>query len=102
MKDRHIFTEIASAKLAVAEDKGYCPGTGKAAERKGSKYIRYTLKYLCPDCGRHIGKDPYGYLNKHGYKLQPGKPKPGKVYAICAECGDPIYDMDYLCGKCRS
>jgi predicted RNA-binding Zn-ribbon protein involved in translation (DUF1610 family) len=80
----------------------HCLGTGTKAERKGSKYIRGTMKFLCPICSKHVGKDYHGNLNKHGYSLTPGgQPKTGEVYTRCAECLKPVYGLDYLCAKCR-
>ena len=88
-------------KKNVKVDDRYCQGSGVIAIRKGSKYIRGYLKYTCGVCGRYVGKDANGRLNKHGYSLAKTKAQDGKIFAYCAECQNPVYEMDYLCGECR-
>lgn len=89
------------------ERTGPCPGSGTKGQRKGSKYTYSGLKYPCPECGKLYLLDTNGNLNKHGYKLTgQGKlrrdMKAGKSVSLCAECGDLIQGIDYLCAVCRS
>jgi DNA-directed RNA polymerase subunit RPC12/RpoP len=87
------------------EELGYCSGSYKKPERKGSKYIRGQLKYLCPDCGKHYSTDLYGTMTKHGYRLGAASKQKGKtVECLCAQCKKKFQSVDgwdYLCEKCR-
>lgn len=85
--------------------KAHCPGSGQTIPKKGykTKVIRYEVKYLCPECGGYFAIKADRTLNKHGYKLRlnDGSLVKDGVISTCAECGDHIVGVDYLCEKCR-
>jgi Zn finger protein HypA/HybF involved in hydrogenase expression len=76
-----------------------CPGSYVKVGRKGSKYIRGTLKYRCPICEKHVGRDDGGRLNKHGYKLNVVSES---SICYCGKCSKKFEGLDYLCPKCRA
>lgn len=80
---------------------GYCAGSGRKPGRKGSKYVRGQLRWLCPDCGGHYAKDNRGYLRTHGYKLNAKYSIAKGVTSVCAQCRKKFEGVDYLCPKCR-
>lgn len=83
--------------------KAYCPGSGSPIPKKGfkTKYIRYEIKYLCPECGGYFAMKADRTLNKHGYALRLTDGSRIDTVSYCAECGDTIPGVDFLCAKCR-
>lgn len=85
--------------------KTHCPGSGTEIPKKGykTKYVRYAVKYLCPKCGGYFAMTANRRLNKHGYtlRLDDGTAVKDGIISTCAECGDNIVGVDYLCEKCR-
>lgn len=85
--------------------KAYCPGSGKVIPKKGykTKNVRYAVKYQCPDCGGYFAMKQNRTLNAHGYtlRLDDGTAVKNGIVSTCAECGDHIIGVDYLCEKCR-
>lgn len=78
-----------------------CPGTGNKAVRKGSKYVRGQLRYLCTVCGGHFAKNSEGNLRHHGYRLHDPYRNKESIVSHCAVCNKAFDGLDYLCPKCR-
>ena len=79
---------------------GCCDGSYKVRQStKGRRISNGTVRYPCPVCNKHIGCDPSGNFNKHGWKYQ--MHMVSVVESICAECGQKFNGIDYLCERCR-
>lgn len=89
--------DAEAGQIIAAAKREYCPGSGVKPKKAGSKYVQGQIRYRCPECGKHYRTEPHGGLTKHGYKLAASK----KPKAYCAECNGPVYELDYLCEKCR-
>lgn len=98
-----------------------CPGTGSPVKAREKKKVTsysyrygytYTYKYKCPECGGLYTKKKDGSLNKHTVKVADNdfdkivelRKASGEPLIVggCANCGADLYDMDYLCSKCRN
>lgn len=90
-------------KKTVAE--GHCEGSWKVrSTTRGRRLTQGGPKYPCPICHKYVGCDSVGNFNKHGWKQVPvAKSQRAKkgVVSFCAECGDMIDGIDYLCSDCR-
>lgn len=86
-------------------EKAHCPGSGTEIPRRGykTKQVRYYTRYQCPICGGYFAMTGNRKLNKHGYslRLDDGTAVKDGIISVCAECGDQIIGIDYLCEKCR-
>lgn len=99
--------KAADKGYGVREVKEKCPGVGsevKSGHATKDDYYR-GRKYQCPVCLGYYAKKSKGtfkngkpkwVINTHTKKTYTSKP-----FSLCAECGDEVYEVDFLCQVCR-